>query len=125
MTFSYFIAALKTLMFHVSAEDSHEISSLICIFKQGNNLQLFHTFLCNSQNYHLRGATDDLMQCCLKPKKATVHWGNSFDCCTERYEKVVLFTNSVQLKYQLSDAEVRMVRIRRKTFSINNGGYEV
>ena len=36
-----------------------------------NSIQLFHNFLCNSQNYHpLRG--------------------DRFDCCTEKYELVVL-----------------------------------
>ena len=92
--------------------------------------QLFHTFLCNSQNYHYHlvgdsfdccteryeivvyyhplGAVDDPMHCCPRPK-ATVHRvihstdgrgqqcigsstaprGDSFDCCTERYEIVV------------------------------------
>ena len=27
-------------------------------------LQLFHTFLCNSQNYQPMGAVDELMHCC-------------------------------------------------------------
>ena len=31
-------------------------------------IQLFHTFLCNSQNYHPRGAVDDPMNCCPRPK---------------------------------------------------------
>ena len=31
-------------------------------------IQLFHTFLCNSQNYHPRGAVDDPMHCCPRPK---------------------------------------------------------
>ena len=29
--------------------------------------QLFHTFLCNSQNYHPLGAVDDPMHCCPRP----------------------------------------------------------
>ena len=68
----------------------------------GNNIQLFHTFLCNSQNYHPRGAVDDPMHCCPRPKaegnSASGHpqhrGGDSFDCCTERYEIVVLLPNS-------------------------------
>ena len=59
--------------------------------------QLFHTFLCNSQNYHPRGAVDDPMHCCPRPSAsgntAAGHpqhlVGDSFDCCTERYEIVV------------------------------------
>ena len=43
----------------------------------GNYIQLFYTFLCNSQNYH--------------PQH---RGGDSFDCCTERYEIVVLLPNS-------------------------------
>ena len=31
-------------------------------------IQLFHTFLCNSQNYHPRGAVDDPMHCSPRPK---------------------------------------------------------
>ena len=31
-------------------------------------IQLFHTFLCNSQNYHPRGAPDDSIHCCQRPK---------------------------------------------------------
>ena len=54
-------------------------------------IQLFHTFLCNSQNYHPRGAVDDPMHCCMRPKasdnSASGHpqhlVGDSFDCCTE------------------------------------------
>ena len=33
-----------------------------------NIIQLFHTFLCNSQNYHTRGTVDELMNCCPRPK---------------------------------------------------------
>ena len=40
--------------------------------KQWNSIQLFHTFLCNSQNYHPQGTVDDPMNCCPKPM-ATVH----------------------------------------------------
>ena len=36
------------------------------------HIQLFHTFLCNSQNYHPRGAVDNPMNCCPRPR-ATVH----------------------------------------------------
>ena len=65
-------------------------------------IQLFHTFLCNSQNYHPRGAVDDPMHCFPRPKaegnSASGHpqhrGGDSFDCCTERYEIVVLLPNS-------------------------------
>ena len=72
-----------------------------------NSIQLFHTFLCNSQNYHPRGAVDDPMQCCPRPKaegnSASGHpqhrGGDSFDCCTERYEIVVLLPNSEDTCY--------------------------
>ena len=61
--------------------------------------QLFHTFLCNSQNYHTLGAVDDPMHCCPWPSasgnSASGHpqhlVGDSFDCCTERYEIVVYY----------------------------------
>ena len=33
-----------------------------------HSIQLFHTFLCNSQNYHPRVAVDDPMSCCPRPK---------------------------------------------------------
>ena len=57
-------------------------------------IRLFHTFLCNSPNYYPRGAVDDPMHCCprLKPNGNSVsghsqhRGGDSFDCCTERYE---------------------------------------
>ena len=39
----------------------------------GTSIQLFHTFLCNSQNYHPLGAVDDPMNCCPRPKAS----GNS------------------------------------------------
>ena len=73
----------------------------------GNNIQLFHTFLCNSQNYHTRGAVDVPMHCCPRPKAegncASGHpqhrGGDSFDCCTERYEIVVLLPNSEDTCY--------------------------
>ena len=55
-----------------------------------------------AQNYHPRGAVDDPMHCCPRPKasgnsasgnSASGHpqhlVGDSFDCCTERYEIVV------------------------------------
>ena len=69
--------------------------------------QLFHTFLCNSQNYHPLGAVDDPMHCCPRPSalgnSASGHpqhlEGDSFDCCTERYEIVVYYiTGNRQLK---------------------------
>ena len=31
-------------------------------------IELFHTFLCNSQNYHPRDAVDDPMHCCQRPE---------------------------------------------------------
>ena len=56
-------------------------------------IQLFHTFLCNSQNYHPRGAVPSA-----SGNSASGHpqhrGGDSFDCCTERYEIVVLLPNS-------------------------------
>ena len=72
-----------------------------------NSIQLFHTFLSNSQNYHPRGAVDDPMHCCPRPKaegnSASGHpqhrGGDSFDCCTERYEIVVLLPNSEDTCY--------------------------
>ena len=33
---------------------------------------LFHTFLCNSQNYHPRSVMDDTMHCCPRPKRVIV-----------------------------------------------------
>ena len=33
-----------------------------------SSIQLFHTFLCNSQNYHSRCAVDDPINCCPRPK---------------------------------------------------------
>ena len=30
-------------------------------FWKGDSIQLFHTFLCNSQNYHTLGSVDDPM----------------------------------------------------------------
>ena len=70
-------------------------------------IQLFHTFLCNSQNYHSRGDVDDPMHCCPRPKaegnSASGHpqhrGGDSFDCCTEMYEIVVLLPNSEDTCY--------------------------
>ena len=60
--------------------------------KSEYSIQPFHSFLCNSQNYHPRGAVDDLMN------SASGHsqhrGGDSFDCCTERNEIVVLLPNS-------------------------------
>ena len=32
------------------------------------SIPLFHTFLCNSQNYNPQGAVDDPMNCCPRPK---------------------------------------------------------
>ena len=54
---------------------------------------------------------------------------DSFDCCTERYEIVVLLPNSEHtkgnnIKYNLHDADARTVRLHRKMFSYN-GGYGV
>ena len=71
------------------------------------SIQLFHTFLCNSQNYQPRGAVADPMHCCPRPKvegnSASGHpqhrGGDSFDCCTERYEIVVLLPNSEDTCY--------------------------
>ena len=54
------------------------------------------------------------------------HRGVIFDCCTERYEIVVLLPNSEQTKgnnMKLRDADAPTVRLRGKTF-INNGGYK-
>ena len=75
--------------------------------KLSNLIQLFHTFLCNSQNHHPRGAVDDPMHCCQRPKaegnSASGHpqhrGGDSFDCCAERYEIVVLLPNSEDTCY--------------------------
>ena len=83
------------------------------------SIQLFHTFLCNSHNYHPRGAVDDPMHCCPRPKakgnSASGHpqhrGGDSFDCCTERFEIVVLLPNSELTKgNNKRDADVRTVR---------------
>ena len=76
-------------------------------YQSRNSIQLFHTFLCNSQNYHPRGAVDDPMHCCPRPKaegnSASGHpqhrGGDSFDCCTERYEIAVLLPNSEDTCY--------------------------
>ena len=53
----------------------------------------------NNQNYHPLGAVDDPMHCCPRPlasgNSASGHpqhlMGDSFDCCTERYEIVVYY----------------------------------
>ena len=71
-------------------------------YTQLNIIQLFHTFLCTSHNYHPRGAVDDPMHCCPRPKakgnsasgQPQHRGGDSFDCCTERFEIVVLLPNS-------------------------------
>ena len=68
--------------------------------KEGNSIQLFHIFLCNSQNYHPRGAVDDPMallheaSCNSAIGSSTAPRGDSFNCCTERYEIVVLLPSS-------------------------------
>ena len=60
--------------------------------------QLFHTFLCNPQNYHPLGMLD--ARCTVAPTLAfssneSGHpqhlGGDSFDCSTERYEIVVYY----------------------------------
>ena len=65
-----------------------------------NIILLFHTFLCNSQNYHTQGTVDDPMRLLHEaegnntsghPQRRGCH---SFDCCTEKYEIVVLLPNS-------------------------------
>ena len=56
---------------------------------------------------HPRCAVDDLMHCCPRPKaegnSASGHsqhrGGDTFDCCTERYEIVVLLPNSEDTCY--------------------------
>ena len=67
-----------------------------------SSIQLFHTFLCNSQNYHPKVLWMTRWHCCSRPKAEgnsasghPQHRGcDSFDCCTERYEIVVLLPNS-------------------------------
>ena len=53
--------------------------------------QLFHSFLCNSQNYHPLGAVNDPMHCSSGHPQHLK--GESFDCCTERNEMVVYCTH--------------------------------
>ena len=43
-------------------------------------------------------------------------WCDTFDCCTERYEKVVLLPNSQLTKgNNMRDADAYRVRLQRKT----------
>ena len=70
-------------------------------FPYFNSIQLFHTFLCNSKNYHPKVMWMTQWHCCTRPKAD----GNSasdpqhrrcdsVDGCTEKYEIVVLLPNS-------------------------------
>ena len=43
----------------------------VCSVISYHIIQLFHTFLCNSQNYYLKGAVDDLMH---SWPRVTVQW---------------------------------------------------
>ena len=57
---------------------SHVIPMLHCFIFNTTSIHLFHTFLCNSQNYHPRGVVDDPMRFCLRQKakanSASGHW---------------------------------------------------
>ena len=74
---------------------------LQCMFLlsyENSMVQLFHTFLCNSQNYHPEVLWMTRWHCCTRPKTEgksasghAQHRGcDNFDCCAERYEMVVL-----------------------------------
>ena len=65
-------------------------------FKLGNKTTISNLSVQQS-NYHPLGAVDDPMNCCPRPSasdnSSSGHpqhlGGDSFDCCTERYEIVV------------------------------------
>ena len=63
-------------------------------------------------NYHPLGAVDDPMNCCPRPNPQHLG-GDSFDCCTERYEIVVYYnwpkrpTCSYMVQYIFSEHEIR------------------
>ena len=86
--------------------------------KECNSIQLFHTFLCNRQNYHPLGAVDDPM-----PKaegNSTLghpkdRGDSSFDCCTERYEILVLLPNSEHTKCTDPEGFARGVQLNSET----------
>ena len=59
-------SVLFFLLLFLVGLDSHV--SLQCCSISVYIIQLFHTFLCNSQNYHPRGAVDDPIHCCPRPK---------------------------------------------------------
>ena len=99
------------------------------------SIQQFNTFLCNSHNYYPRGAVDDPMYCCPRPKAK----GNSVfghpqhrggDLVYTIAQKVMKYSfyypiqNSIKYQLRNPDIDARMVRLRRSTF-INNGGYAV
>ena len=71
------------------------------------------------------------MHRCKRPSGHSQHQeGDGFDFCTERCEKVVLlynleYTKGKNIRYQLHDVGEHTVRLSRKTFNTNNGGYEV
>ena len=93
------VSKVMSKMTHVNYKNTNNCFQI----GDADSIQLFHTFLCNSQNYHPRGAVDDPMHCCPRPNSASGHpqhrGGDSFDCCTERYEIVVLLPNSEDTCY--------------------------
>ena len=60
-------------------------------FKLGNKTTISNLSVQQS-NYHPTGTVDDPMNCCPRPSSSghpQYVGGDSFDCCTERYEIVV------------------------------------
>ena len=56
---------------------------------ESDNKTTVSNLFVQQSKYHPFGAVDDPMNCCLRPKSSRVPRGDSFDCCTERYEIVV------------------------------------
>ena len=80
----------------------------------GASIQVFHTFLGDSQNYKPRGVVDHLMNYRPRPKAegdsssgGPQHRGaDTFDCRLKRYEIDVLLTNSYLKELFLLTAKI-------------------
>ena len=77
-------------------------------------IQLFHTFLCNGQNYYPEGAVDDPMHCCPR------HRGGIVLTVAQKGMKYYYPTH-YNIKYQLHNADIDACASHLH----NNGGYEV
>ena len=86
--------------------------TLICLtslykFELGNKTTISNLSVQQS-NYHPLGAVDDPMNCCPLPSasgnSSSGHpqhlGGDSFDCCTERYEIVVLCSSRWAMMFE-------------------------